>query len=558
MKTRLLLFLFLNSFLAWTQIPTANIREYLFNNADLTDTGIYGNNLVVRNNENNFSYTASPDGTSMSAMQLNSASFDGGSIPSNLNSLEWSYSFWIKTNPISPGNPEQEIMLMLNNPSGLPVRGIFISQGANNVMVNVSPTEQTNGSNSGNATPYFTNSSSIADNQWHHIAVVIEAIDDSSMNRTFTTTIYIDGTQDSSNSRTYFFNSFSPKTIVINDGAMDYYLGRFSGSNFVGSLDDIRIYDRAVTQSEISQLASLNPIPSGPIVSHSFTNGSLINDANPGVGDLVQTGSSSSFVTGIQNDAGSALNVNSDSFVSSSVVTAQSRTFTASFWINTSTQTTNEDLIWRFISPNFATTVQFFRTIEPTGEVRFTWTAGNTVGQNIVPGITTGNWHHITIVASEVNFNTTRYRLFLDGSFNADLTGNSTGVTGNANNFLSYNVEISPFNGYSDEIDNIRIYNRALSDADVLTLFNENTVLSTDQFQNFDADISIFPNPTSNVLNIDANNLQIENVQIFDMLGKQIINSTNTEINVSNLKTGIYLLKAKTTLGEVVKRFIKQ
>ncbi|MFC4738699.1 T9SS type A sorting domain-containing protein [Flavobacterium ponti] len=69
--------------------------------------------------------------------------------------------------------------------------------------------------------------------------------------------------------------------------------------------------------------------------------------------------------------------------------------------------------------------------------------------------------------------------------------------------------------------------------------------LSTKTFDAI-AGLSLYPNPVSgNVLNItSAANLDM-NVAIFDVLGKQVINTkvTNNTVNVSNLNAGVYIVK---------------
>ena len=69
--------------------------------------------------------------------------------------------------------------------------------------------------------------------------------------------------------------------------------------------------------------------------------------------------------------------------------------------------------------------------------------------------------------------------------------------------------------------------------------------LSTKSFDAI-AGLSLYPNPVSgNVLNItSAANLDM-NVAIFDVLGKQVINTkvTNNTVNVSNLNAGVYIVK---------------
>ncbi len=74
--------------------------------------------------------------------------------------------------------------------------------------------------------------------------------------------------------------------------------------------------------------------------------------------------------------------------------------------------------------------------------------------------------------------------------------------------------------------------------------------------------IDIYPNPTRNLLNIKLNNIEIEQATLFDISGKQILDlelkSKITIADISNLKSGIYLLKIKTPKNTFVKRIIKE
>ena len=56
-------------------------------------------------------------------------------------------------------------------------------------------------------------------------------------------------------------------------------------------------------------------------------------------------------------------------------------------------------------------------------------------------------------------------------------------------------------------------------------------------------ELSIYPNPTSDKVNIVSNN-QIDTIEVYDILGKQVmlLKQTN-EIDVSDLNSGIYLFK---------------
>ena len=55
--------------------------------------------------------------------------------------------------------------------------------------------------------------------------------------------------------------------------------------------------------------------------------------------------------------------------------------------------------------------------------------------------------------------------------------------------------------------------------------------------------ISVFPNPVKNTLNIQG---EMELVEIFDVFGKLVLNSTNNTINTSELAEGVYVVKINT------------
>lgn len=74
------------------------------------------------------------------------------------------------------------------------------------------------------------------------------------------------------------------------------------------------------------------------------------------------------------------------------------------------------------------------------------------------------------------------------------------------------------------------------------------------------SNITLSPNPTQNILNIESGELEILNYEIFDIQGKEIsieLNSTS-QINVSNFKQGIYILKIHTKTGIAIKKWVKE
>ena len=72
-------------------------------------------------------------------------------------------------------------------------------------------------------------------------------------------------------------------------------------------------------------------------------------------------------------------------------------------------------------------------------------------------------------------------------------------------------------------------------------------------------DFSMYPNPTSTgFVNIKSRSSEVLTVAIYDVLGKQVINQTiaNEKLNVSNLKSGIYIMKASQNDAITIKKLV--
>ena len=73
-------------------------------------------------------------------------------------------------------------------------------------------------------------------------------------------------------------------------------------------------------------------------------------------------------------------------------------------------------------------------------------------------------------------------------------------------------------------------------------------------------EISIYPNPVNNELNIRTTH-QPESIRIYSLDGKLLTEKVNKNLNkvdVKNLPSGTYLLKVKTKQGEHQVKFIKK
>ena len=71
----------------------------------------------------------------------------------------------------------------------------------------------------------------------------------------------------------------------------------------------------------------------------------------------------------------------------------------------------------------------------------------------------------------------------------------------------------------------------------------------------FNNAISLYPNPVKNTLHINiANDQDLEKLQVFNVLGKKIIEQKGTIIDFSEIASGVYVLKIKSTAGKVAIR----
>ena len=133
---------------------------------------------------------------------------------------------------------------------------------------------------------YAEGSTVVSDGQWHHVAAVLED-GSSNVNQV---KFYVDGVLDTQSA------SLS-RTVNTASNGVDVHIGKeaFSSRYFPGSMDDVRIYDVALSAAEVSALAS--PPNQAPVVSDG--SGSVAEDA--AIGTAVTT------VTANDSDPGDML-----------------------------------------------------------------------------------------------------------------------------------------------------------------------------------------------------------------------------------------------------------
>lgn len=85
---------------------------------------------------------------------------------------------------------------------------------------------------------------------------------------------------------------------------------------------------------------------------------------------------------------------------------------------------------------------------------------------------------------------------------------------------------------------------------DYVRVYQNTTASTEDVFAN---KFSVYPNPSSDVLNIRTDE-PIEKVELYNTIGQLIVAKKTTNINISSIKTGIYILKIYSGNRSVIKK----
>ncbi|QTY26333.1 T9SS type A sorting domain-containing protein [Flavobacterium sp. CS20] len=94
------------------------------------------------------------------------------------------------------------------------------------------------------------------------------------------------------------------------------------------------------------------------------------------------------------------------------------------------------------------------------------------------------------------------------------------------------------------------------NEGSVATFYDD--FLSSEQF--LEDNISIYPNPVSDVLNIDYHGLEVEKVLVFDINGKIVYQNKDflNQIYLGQLNAGVYIIQLDTSHGILKRKLIKR
>ena len=151
---------------------------------------------------------------------------------------------------------------------------------------------------------------------------------------------------------------------------------------------------------------------------------------------------------------------------------------------------------------------------------------------------TVNTWKHMVFTYEQT---TSTVRIYLNGEFKTSGTFSSLGTS----EYVTALYLGSLFGGttqrYFGFVDDLKIYNYTLSDAQVLNLYNTNS-LTSENFNTNNLDVKLYPNPVRDILNIEIES-DIQSIEIYNIQGQKVLSSNQKQINVSDLAIGMYMVR---------------
>ena len=293
--------------------------------------------------------------------------------------------------------------------------------------------------------------------------------------------IYVNGVE----TTTIAANVWSLVTVTTDTAinADTFYIGRQGSNYFDGTMDEVRLYNRTFSPSEIAQLYSFGPGPVGywkmdeaSWVADCGTNSVYDSSGNESTGTACPSsngakgGSTGKYgYAGSFDGNGDYVDMTNESYYD------MSSSFTISTWLKRrSTGTVNQGVIGK--NNNFSQAegnfAMFFESARDGNLYCHFWAGGFTWVEiqtsDSTEDINDTDWHHTSCV---YDFDTKIAKMYIDGIMVTSNTWTTqTPVTNNVNVRLGYySTYYSSFNGYLDET---KIYNYARTQKQIVEDMN--------------------------------------------------------------------------------------
>jgi hypothetical protein len=326
---------------------------------------------------------------------------------------------------------------------------------------------------------------------------------------------------------------------------------------FNGKLDDIGIWNRALTQQEISNLYNPSLSTTACLPANISTNGLMgywpfcgnANDesGNGNNGTIYGT----TLISDRFGNNNSAYSFNgSSNYISipySSSIGVQ-QNISVSFWVYMNGGGCGPRILqsqpWGQCGGYYIATNGTSNTARSFSGSIDNCIAG--VGGNSSALLNSLSWHNVVFTASGL---TGKYEFYYDGTL-VNITNTNqffSSINYNNHSLILGNIDPNSCDWFGGYLDDIGIWNRILTQQEITDL---NTSLSTEQTI-ANNQITVYPNPAKEQITIDCGNLSNTSgwsFQILNTLGQEVLNGKiNSQQNVVPLNslngTGVYLVK---------------
>lgn len=494
MKTKLLLFFLVATSFANAQITAGLLHEFKFNGNYFNETSTIQFNVVP-----GVALTADRNGVPSSAVGIAGTSINAAISNIPIGAAARTVSMWYKVNTT---NANQIVFLYGANTTNQRF-GMYL--GANN-----NPVFNSFGTDVASAGTY-------ANNTWQHLVITYNGS---------TVVTYLNGV--------VIINS----PFTLNTGYSNFNLG--SSANTTTTIDDLQIFNRAITPSEVQILFNGTLPPA--IAEYSFNNTlNNFNGNNP-----FSNNTNNTFVADRNGNPNSALSITDG--ISATIPNLPYGNLipaSISIWIKMAEDGASGGRFYAYGSAFGASsqgiiTTSSITAIGPGGNHSFNTSNSQT------------SWIHIVFA-----YNGTTSRIYKNGVLISSLDRNWNVVNNNDIFSIGLNPDVAGSNFFRGSVDDLKIYNYALSQTEITNLYNNNS-LSSQNFNQNNLEVSLYPNPANDVLNIDMIN-EVKSIEIYTIQGQKVLSSNQKQISVSDLSSGIYVLKIQDSENAVAtKKFVKQ
>ena len=342
------------------------------------------------------------------------------------------------------------------------------------------------------------------DTNWHNITTVFKSGESVS--------IYVDGVLDIQHPATHSGSISNLTDLTIGCGAN---IAQF----YNGKIDDIKIYKKALTEDEIKN-------ETNNLVAYYPFNGNANDESENGNHGTV---SGATLTTDRLGNPDSAY-----SFDGNDIITIAhddilncSNELSISVWVKPNSL---QDAMILGKS-NYTSNTNYLLRTKSTGYIAFEYK--DFANSNSLP-LTAGIWNHIAVV-SQADDSKLAY---INGVLATHTSASSP--YGLVTNALTIGARPGAefFNG---SIDDLRMYNSALIESDVLNLYNNNTLNISDTQMVQNNGYYVYNNKL--YFNTDQNLSEIKSISIYNLLAQNVFQTKtlDSEISLNFLKQGIYI-----------------